>query len=116
MVDLSDSGASAGEARPFRARCVVASRPAVVEFTGDFDLAAERVARDAIAAAWSTGAASLVIDLSGVDFMDSTGVMSLLSAQAAAESSGRELSLRLGAPALRTMELCGVLEHFELAP
>ena len=116
MAALSDNGASADEARPFRARFVVVSHHAVIEFTGDFDLAAEGVARDAIAAAWSTGTPSVVIDLSGVDFMDSTGVMSLLSAQATAEASGRDLSLRLGAPALRIMELCGVLEHFELAP
>ena len=104
------------EVRPFHVRLVEGRRRTVLEFTGDCDMATHRHARDAIDAAWATGTSSIVIDLTGVEFMDSSGVMHLLEAQRAAEASGRELSLRLGGPVRRIMELCGVLQYFALEP
>src|SRR5687768_6794252 len=69
------------EVRPFHVRLVEGRRRTVLEFTGDCDMATHRHARDAIDAAWATGTSSIVIDLTGVEFMDSSGVMHLLEAQ-----------------------------------
>jgi anti-anti-sigma factor len=104
------------ELAPLRARLRAARGHIVVEFAGDLDLAGERVARGAIEAAWQVRERRLVLDLSACRFMGANGVMLLLAAQARAEESGRELSLRVGPPARRVLELCGVLSRFSLAP
>lgn len=50
----------------------------VVEVTGEIDVASAPVLRDRLLALLNRGAESLVIDLRGVTFVDSTGVGSLL--------------------------------------
>jgi anti-sigma B factor antagonist len=50
----------------------------VVEVTGEIDVASAPVLRDRVLALLNRGAPSLVVDLRGVTFIDSTGVGSLL--------------------------------------
>jgi anti-sigma B factor antagonist len=50
----------------------------VVEVTGDIDVATAALLRDRLLALLNRGAESLVVDLRGVTFVDSTGVGSLL--------------------------------------
>jgi len=50
----------------------------VVGVTGEVEVASSSVLRDTLLALLNRGAASLVVDLRGVTFMDSTGVGSLL--------------------------------------
>jgi anti-anti-sigma factor len=57
----------------------------------------------------ATDASSIVVDLSGLTFMDSTGVRLVLSAQARSRADGNRLTLLRGPAAVqRTLELCGV--------
>jgi anti-sigma B factor antagonist len=50
----------------------------VVEVTGEIDVASAPVLRDRLLALLNRGAESLVVDLRGVTFIDSTGIGSLL--------------------------------------
>ncbi len=55
----------------------------------------------------------LLIDLSGLEFMDSTGLGSIVRAQRFADSNGHRLTLRRGQHQVqRLFELTGVLERF----
>jgi stage II sporulation protein AA (anti-sigma F factor antagonist) len=55
----------------------------------------------------------LLIDLSRLDFMDSTGLAVMIRAQRAAQANGHRLSLRHGPThILRLFELTGLLDHF----
>jgi anti-anti-sigma factor len=56
-----------------------------------------------------TGPLRLVIDLSGLRFMDSTGLASIVQAQRRAQASGRELVLRRPTSQVRRLfELTGI--------
>lgn len=58
---------------PFRATVAeIGSRIALVSLSGELDLYVERELRDALEAAELLGAPTVVVDLSGVSFMDST--------------------------------------------
>ena len=60
-----------------------------------------------------TNPGRLLIDLRGLEFMDSTGLAVLVRAQRSARASGYRLSLRPGPPQIqRLFELTGVLEQF----
>jgi anti-sigma B factor antagonist len=55
----------------------------------------------------------VLIDLRALDFMDSTGLGSIVRAQRLAESNGHRLTLRRGQHQVqRLFELTGVLERF----
>jgi anti-sigma B factor antagonist len=55
----------------------------------------------------------VLIDLRALDFMDSTGLGAIVSAQRVAESNGHRLTLRRGQHQVqRLFELTGVLERF----
>lgn len=55
----------------------------------------------------------VVIDLGGLDFMDSTGLGSIVRAQRSADSNGHRLMLRRGQHQVqRLFELTGVLDRF----
>lgn len=54
------------------------ARHTVVEVTGEIDVSSAPHLRDRLLALLNRGAASLVVDLRGVTFIDSTGVGSLL--------------------------------------
>jgi anti-sigma B factor antagonist len=55
----------------------------------------------------------VLIDLGALEFMDSTGLGSIVRAQRSAESNGHRLTLRRGQNQVqRLFELTGVLERF----
>jgi anti-anti-sigma factor len=76
---------------------------------GELDLAtADRVARE-IGRVEASDAHSIVLDLSGLTFMDSTGVRLMLNAHARSRADANRLTmLRGGAAVQRVLELCGV--------
>lgn len=86
----------------------------VISLRGELDLTSvpqfERELRDAEA----TGPGRLVIDLSGLDFMDSTGLRALLQARERAKGEdGHQLALRRGPRQVqRVLELTKTLEVF----
>jgi anti-sigma B factor antagonist len=81
--------------------------------SGDIDLASSPVVSDAIGAALAAdGVATVQVNLSGVRFMDSSGIALLLKARRDADE--RSITLRVvGArgSALQVLELTGVLAH-----
>ena len=83
----------------------------VVVVRGDVDLAGGPLLDEAIARVERDG--PVVIDVSGVDFIDSSGLRSLLSASRRAHERSGEVVLRAPSPGvLRLLELTGTADQF----
>jgi anti-sigma B factor antagonist len=67
---------------------------ALVALTGRLDVLGAGAAREALHAAVSAGDGRLVVDLSGVELLDATGLGVLVGAHRRARLDGRELVLR----------------------
>jgi anti-sigma B factor antagonist len=81
--------------------------------SGELDLANVSDLRRRIATAFAGGPPQLVIDLSGVTHMDSTGLAELISAhQRAMDLRGRLVLVVTSASILRTLEIRGVVNLF----
>lgn len=75
---------------------------------GELDIATTPILEAEIEAIRSAGARRLTIDLSGLDFIDSTGLRCLLDCEAEARRDGFALSLAPGPDAVqRVFELTG---------
>lgn len=68
---------------------------------GEFDLAALPQFEDAIAAVEAGSPAAIVVDLSGLSFMDSSGLRALVTADERAHAAGRRLAIVPGPPPVR---------------
>jgi anti-sigma B factor antagonist len=80
-----------------------------VRLLGELDIATVPLADEAIRAAEVGGPARLVIDLSGLAFMDSTGLRMVMAAAARAREEGRRLAVVPGPDAVqRVFELTGM--------
>src|SRR5262245_5285212 len=101
----------AGEA-PFRVVDVHISDDfdtATVALAGDMDLAAASGLDAALAAAIMTSSKRVVVNLSLVTFLDSTGISPLMRAHNVAAAAGRELHVeRVPANVRGVMEVCDV--------
>jgi anti-anti-sigma factor len=72
-------------------------------------------AEDEVAAAEATGPAVLVLDLTRLEYIDSSGVRLVLVAQHAAEEANRRLAVRLGHGHTRRMfDMLGITERLEV--
>ncbi|MEO8969130.1 MAG: STAS domain-containing protein [Solirubrobacteraceae bacterium] len=84
----------------------------VLSLAGELDLATAPALKAVLEDAQSDGLSHLVIDLSGVQFMDSTGITVLAAAQRAADENQHSLSLRRGsAQVQRVLKITGLLER-----
>jgi anti-anti-sigma factor len=95
-------------------RCeVLPERDSVrVRPVGTLDMATEPILDEQLVALRTTGFTSLVLDLGGLDFMDSTGLRLMLRWDAAARADGFTLGIVPGEPTIqRVFELTGTLEH-----
>ncbi len=82
----------------------------VLSLSGELDIASAPLLEQAT----ETVERSLLIDLSDVTFMDSTGLRALLLARQQAEASDQELWLRQGPRQVqRVFELSGTLDRFQ---
>jgi anti-sigma B factor antagonist len=80
---------------------------------GEIDVASAVELDLALIESLSTGPSGIVIDLAGVDFIDSTGLRTLMVAQDRAASNGHSLILRhVGPQARRLFELSGTADAF----
>src|SRR4051812_30135397 len=80
----------------------------VVELTGELDLESIHELDDALAAVDLTG--PVCLDLSGVEFMDSTGLAGIVRAHQSAEEQGGVLVIvAAGGIARRSLEMSGLL-------
>jgi anti-sigma B factor antagonist len=82
---------------------------------GDLDLASAPEFERAVSEASHEVPGSIVVDLSALDFLDSHGLRSILSAQRLCEESGCRLSVIPGEQAQRLFELTGLTERLPIA-
>lgn len=80
-----------------------------VALTGELDLATAGDVDRVLEQVEATDAESIVLDLSGLTFMDSTGVRLVVTAHGRSRADANRLTLRRGQAAVqRVMELSGV--------
>jgi anti-sigma B factor antagonist len=85
-----------------------------IALSGQFDIASAGDATRALQALLNRGLDLVVIDLSGLDFMDSTGVKFLVEGRDTARDLGVKLSLVQGGdPVRRVLTVAGVMALFE---
>jgi anti-sigma B factor antagonist len=68
----------------------------VVAFAGDLDMATADAADEALTRALADGSTAVVVDLEGLQFMDSTGFYCLRDAKKRADGAGRRLAVLKG--------------------
>jgi anti-sigma B factor antagonist len=78
-------------------------RRTVVRASGELDLATAPVMRRALSEARALGPGELVVELSGVTFVDATGLAALLSAAQSVRADGGDLCLSSPSRMLRRM-------------
>jgi anti-sigma B factor antagonist len=74
---------------------------ATLELAGEFDLAGVPKFEADLGELEAAGADVLVVDLSGLEFMDSSGLRALVMADQRARKAGRRLAIVPGPPAVR---------------
>jgi anti-anti-sigma factor len=86
---------------------------AVIALFGELDLESAPELERQLRELNGTNSGRLLIDLSGLEFMDSTGLAVMVRTQRAARDDGHRLSLRPGPTQVqRLFELTGVLRGF----
>ena len=89
----------------------------LVTITGELDIAATPELSTVLLVAADSPGALVVLDLAGVDFIDSTALGTLLKAGDAIESAGKRLRIVCeGGPVRRLLELTNLTNRFELCP
>jgi anti-sigma B factor antagonist len=89
---------------------------AVVTVSGEIDIATAGQVREALLRAGETGAPEVVVDLSDVSFMDSTGLNALVVAHKAIGGDGRRLVIVCpDGPARRAIDVSGLHEVLHLS-
>ena len=90
---------------------------AVVVPTGELDLATAPALEEALGRAFESGSARVVLDLRELEFIDSSGLRTLLTARRKADEAGAAFSLVAGHRGLeRTLEIAGVHKVFQWTP
>ena len=94
---------------------VVHDEAVVVAPVGEIDAATVRALDAELRRVESYGLGAVVVDLRGVEFIGSSGLTALWSAQERARSRGRRLALaRCGWQVTRVLEITGLDRHFEI--
>lgn len=87
----------------------------VIAVYGELDLASSAALDSELARLMKSDAEQLIIDLRGVDFMDSTGLSVLVKAQQRAEEAGQRFAAVRGSQQVeRLLTLTGVAERMTL--
>jgi len=95
------------------AKTNIAGDRCVVLLAGEIDLASAPVFERELRSAEAKGARQVVVDLGGVEFMDSSGIRALLEARRRAEEAGHRLVLRHCRRQIwRLFEITGITDLF----
>lgn len=116
MQQPPDPAARAGStSRLLTCRCYPYNGCTVVAVAGEIDLATAASFQEALGEAIAAEPAGIVVDLSAVTFMDSTGMGALVRARRRADEHGRSVAL-VGATAgvRRILDLTGLDRVFVL--
>jgi anti-anti-sigma factor len=93
------------------------SEPVEVVLTGELDIATVDDAERRIEEAEAGSPPLLVVDLSQLEFVDSSGVRLVLLADDRARGAGRRLAVRLGTGhALRVFQALGLMDKVDVVP
>lgn len=85
----------------------------ILALRGELDLASTRSLESALSDPLSDGFHRIVVDLTGLAFMDSRGLVTLVQAQNAAQSEQKTFALRRGGPQVqRLFELTSLSQAF----
>lgn len=88
---------------------------AVIRVAGELDVASAGRLEQEVANASAEGPSTVVIDLSRIDFMDSTGLRALLGSQALTASAGQRFVLLRGPEQVeRLLTLTRVADRIEI--
>lgn len=100
----------------FRVEIHSEGRSTVVELTGELDLASSAALEEELIRVIESDVDQVIVDLRQLEFMDSTGLSTLVKAHQRAEESGRRFALVRGSQQVqRLLSLTGVAERLELA-
>ena len=100
----------------FRLEVTSDDQTTLVTIAGELDLASSPALDEELQRLASDGGGRVVIDLRELDFMDSTGLSTLVRAHGRLEQAGRPLGVVRGTPQVqRLLELTGVADRLELA-
>lgn len=86
----------------------------LIRARGELDMSSVDALRGPLAAARDAGATT-VVDMSGVEFIDSSGLHLILDAALDAETDGSALSFRPSRQVLRILEVTGTLGVLRIA-
>jgi anti-sigma B factor antagonist len=87
-----------------------------ISLTGDLDVATAQAVQRELERVEATDALSIVVDLSGLVFVDSAGIRMLLNADARSRADGHRLMLLPGSGAVqRVFEICDVQRKLPFA-
>jgi anti-sigma B factor antagonist len=88
---------------------------AVLTVTGEIDVATAPRLREHVVALVGEGESRIVVDLQGVDFIDSTGLGALVGALKRVRTHGGELAIVCTQPRLlKVFEITGLVRVFEI--
>ena len=83
----------------------------LVRVSGDLDVATSPRFKETLDAVLDTGSQTVLLDLEGVDFLDSTGISAIVVARRSLEERGASLSIDGLSPAAeRVLEIAGLLD------
>ncbi len=114
-----DRAASALRRTGFHVASELVEATVVLHLHGELDMATTPVLDQALTSALSKGATDLVVDLSCLSFIDSTGISMLLSAVQRSDQAGKAFRVRSpNRPVRKALHLTGVdrilsIEHAE---
>ena len=87
----------------------------VLVLHGDLDIDTLAAAQDEVTAAEGQAPPTLVLDLSQLGYVDSSGVRLVLLAQQLAEDANRRLGVRLGhGPTRRVFDMLGITDRLDV--
>ena len=96
-------------------RTIFGPRQAIVSLAGELDLATAPSFADALAHVDAKGVDCLVIDMAGLEFIDSSGLHRLVVALKRQRERGGEMVLRSPRPStLRVLEMVGLTQLFTI--
>jgi len=99
--------------RNLRIEVADTTSPTTVALTGEIDVVSSRRLRSALLAIANSGEHCVVVDLTNVTFMDSTGLSALVAARKRMLSLEGQIILRSPSPGVRkVLEITGLMRVF----
>ena len=84
------------------------SAPVVITLTGEFDLAGQEAFESVLLPIWKNPSPGIVLDLTGLTFMDSSGIKSVMQFRQRCAHARRSLDVRVSEPVLHVLRLTGL--------